>query len=72
MLWFLVVYVVIGLILSYGIIIADNYGMDVRAITQPLPTLLITTLWPAILVWMALHVRNLKWKGKIVWERKRK
>lgn len=66
MLW-VIAYVGVGAFLAYGLREAN----DRPVLYDPILALFVILLWPAILIYLLPRVSVLKYKGKVLWERKK-
>ena len=60
-------YIIIGLI--FACVLRDD--KDRMLISHPGWTIAFLFVYPFVIWYLAFRVKNFKWKGKIIWERKR-
>jgi len=66
MITYMIIYAVIGLLLSYVIKIDDGRA----ALTHPGITLFIVLTWPILCWYLAGKMTTIKYKGRVIWRRK--
>ncbi len=65
--FYVIGYFVVGLLLCFLFRTED----DNPAFFDTTLAIAITLLWPFVTFYMATKIKNIKWKGKIVWEKKK-
>ena len=65
---YLYIYLLVGLV--FACVFRDHD--DRRVISHPMLTLVFVVVYPFLLWYFAFRINYIKYKGKVIWKRKRK